>query len=131
MADEMKISRDPNVNIDFEVPSRMIILTISNSGLTSAVNVQFDIDSDISWLNFDDNKGFSKLPIIIEGISYLTPGRILKFYAGNLDKSSSEREQNVLDLNILYQNESGKKFKKHVTFDLSVYRKVLFETFKH
>ena len=110
MADEMKILREPNVTIDFEVPTYMIILTIGNSGLTPAIDVQFDTKSDISWLNFDENKqGFSQLPIVIEGISYLAPGRTLKFYAGNLGKSSEVREQNVLDLIIHYRSETGKK----------------------
>lgn len=131
MAEQMKSVREPTVYFDFEVPSYSIKLIIGNSGYSPAINIRFDVNKDIKWLKLNkDIIGFSNLPIIKNGISYLAPGRTFKFIAGNIGDSSENSLNNELQMIIHYENESGKKFIKDVSIDLSVYRLTLFETFK-
>ncbi len=131
MADEMKLVREPAVYLDFEVPSYFIKLIIGNSGYTPALNISFKIINDLKWITFgDDVVGFSNIPIIKKGISYLAPNRTLKFFSGNLSGSTDDDKNNELRLTMNFENEDGKKFIKEVFIDLSIYRTVLFETFK-
>ena len=128
---ETKNMREPVMNIDFEVPKGSLKLNIENTGLTAAKNIKFYISHDISWINYSGEKhGLKNVPIIQRGISYLKPGRSLKFYAGNLSEDKHNPDGDILDIKISYENLNGKKLSNDVLLDMSLYREVLFESFK-
>jgi hypothetical protein len=131
MADAMRISREPSVYIDFEIPGHEIRFSVGNSGQTPAKNLKFEVVQDLPWLGFGgDSQGVSSIPIIKSGISYLTPGRVLKFSAGFFAHKEIEREEHVFKMNIKYENEAGKLFTRSVIIDMIQYADVLFESFK-
>jgi len=132
MVDDLKLSREPSIYIEFEVPERLLRFTVGNDGSSSAINIKFQIDKDLSWLKFLDKNpaGLSSLPIIKNGISYLRPGRNLKFLAGYFNRQKPENEDDIIKVRVDYQNEAGKDFSREFIIDMSQYREVLFETFK-
>jgi len=123
--------REPVINIDFELPTGSLKLNVENTGLTAAKNIKFHIKNDISWLHISNEKyGLKNVPIIQKGISYLKPGRSLKFYTGNLSEDKNNPDGDILDLVIEYENLNGNKLSNNILIDMSVYREVLFESFK-
>jgi len=131
MVDAMRESREPSVYVDFELPDHMLRLTVGNSGQSPAKNITFDVTSDLPWLEFFDNhKGISSIKAIHSGISYLAPGRVLKFDAGNFEPGSMTKENRVLNIDLCFENETGKQFKKEIVIDMVQYEDVLFESFK-
>lgn len=129
MVDSMREIREPSVNVDFELPESMIRFTIGNSGQSSAKNITFQVIEDLPWLTFSEQTGISSIPIIKSGISYLTPGRTLKFIAGYIH-GEIPAENNVLKILIRYENDMGRQFSKEIVIDMSQYRSLLFESFK-
>ncbi len=131
MVDAMREIREPSVYVDFELPENMLRFTVGNAGQTPAKNVLFEIIEDINWLQFFKNKrGISSIAIITSGVSYLTPGRTLKFRAGYIEQEGIPKENSVLRMNVMYENETGKKFIKQIAIDMIQYKNVLFESFK-
>lgn len=130
MVDAMKETREPSVYVDFELPDNMLRLIVGNSGQTPAVNITFDVTADLPWLQFfNDRSGISAIKAIHSGISYLAPGRILKFDAGNFEGDMT-KENRTLKIVLSFENETGKQFKKDIVIDMIQYEDVLFESFK-
>lgn len=132
MVDDLRMSHEPDVYIEFEVPERLLRFTIGNSGQSVAKNIKFNVVKDLSWINISDKtpNGLSSFPIIKKGISYLPPNRIFKYYAGFFGKNIINNEEEILVIQISYENEVAKKFNKEFIIDMTQYREVLFETFK-
>jgi len=131
MADEMKASRGPSVYVDIEAPGQMFNLTVGNSGRSPAVNIRFTVEKDIKGLSYGkDEKGIESIPIIKKGISYLPPGRTLKWRAGVFRPTKDESQSNALQMEIFFENEQGKEFKRNFIIDMSLYDAVLFESYR-
>jgi hypothetical protein len=131
MVQEMKRSREPLVNVDFEMPDHTLRLVISNSGLSPAKNVRFRVTQDAKWIRDERGQhGLSEFPPIKNGISYLVPGRKLKFYLESPNwKTVANKDLNV-SLVVDCEDESGKSFTQCIDMDLCHFRWVLFESFR-
>ena len=131
IVEEMKATRGPSVYVDIEAPGQMFNLTVGNSGQSPAVNICFDVEKDIKGFCYGkDEKGIASIPIINKGISYLPPGRILKWRAGLFRPSKDESQNNALQMKIVFEDEKGKIFKRSVSIDMSLYDAVLFESYR-
>lgn len=131
IVDEMKATRDPSVYLDIEAPDLMFNLTVGNSGQKPAVNIRFSVEKDIKGLKYGKNEtGIGSIPIINKGISYLPPGKILKWRAGLFSPSKNETQDNTLQVKIFFENEDGKEFERNVLIDMSLYDAVLFESYR-
>jgi hypothetical protein len=136
MVDEMKNAMEPNVHVDFELPEKTLRLVIGNSGQSSAKNVRFEVISDVDCIRTVVNQknvlgGLANLPIFENGISYLSPGRRLKFRAGFLEpKKETSLNKKIFRVLVRYENDSGKLFERNIAIDMGQYKDVLFESFK-
>jgi hypothetical protein len=136
MVDEMKEAKEPDVHVDFELPERMLRLVIGNSGQSSARNVRFEIVSDVDCIRIVvDQKntlgGLASLPVFENGVSYLSPGRRLKFRVGFLEpKKETPLNKKIFRVLVRYENDSGKLFERNIVIDIGQYENVLYESFK-
>jgi hypothetical protein len=135
MVEEMKNAREPNVHVDFELPEKTLRLVIGNSGQSSAKNVRFEVVSDVDCIRTVVNQknvlgGLANLHIFENGISYLSPGRKLKFWAGFLEPKKETHFNKVFRVLVRYENDSGKLFERNIAIDMGQYEDVLFESFK-
>lgn len=131
---KIMVTQEPNVYVDLEFPESIFRFVVGNSGSSPAKNIQFDILSDVDCIFsfYEKNKaGISTIPIFKNGISYLSPGRILKFWVGNFNnsvmKDSKCKEFRVV---VRFENSRGKRFEIDTTIDLGQYDHVLFESFR-
>jgi hypothetical protein len=122
MADEMTRSREPAINVDFEYPKLIYLtLVISNAGQSAAKDVRFHVEKDLACLHGQkDGEGISSLNPIRNGISYLTPGRKLKYHAGFLAIPEESSEATLLRIRVSFKNETGSRtYTQDIDIDLS------------
>jgi uncharacterized OB-fold protein len=133
MVDEMKEAREPDIHVDFELPESILRLVIGNSGRSPAKNIRFEVVSDVDCIrsvHWKNKSGLSILPVFKTGISYLSPGRTLKFWAGFLEQKKETPLSKVFRILVRYENNSGKLFERDIAIDMSQYENVLYESFK-
>jgi hypothetical protein len=122
MVQEMRLSREPAVYVALEAPGSMFQFIIGNSGKTPAVNIRFVVEKDIKGLLRENNSsGIASIPVIEKGISCLAPEKILKWRAGIFRPSETEKENNILQIRVLYNNEKGKRFKRIIKMDMAMF----------
>jgi hypothetical protein len=111
---EMRSSRDPSVFVDLEFPDTLGRVVIGNSGQSAAKNVKFKVQDSIPWMGKEKRAaGFDAIKAITDGIPYLPPGRVFKFCAGVPDWKKTEGQTCLLEIQVDYETENGKrKFKR-------------------
>ena len=81
MVDEMKLAKEPAINIDLELPGGGLRFIVKNDGQSVAKNIHFDVKKDIDWVRSGvDGGGVRNIDPVRKGISYMAPGRTLKYY---------------------------------------------------
>jgi len=124
----MHKARAPFVVINFEFPDGQLRFVISNLGQMPARNVRFVVVQDLPCVSVSKKQGVKLMPVIINGISNLSPGKSLKYYAGTIH--SIPKGSNVLDMEITYEDEMGKAYHRKETIDFAQYYDVMFESFE-
>jgi|GEM_PF-1229319 len=129
MLDEMKSTRDPSVFADIELPEKNYIqLSIGNTGVSSAKNIKFTVDENLPW--FSDTDSIKNLPIVKNGIPYLSSGRILKISVGHVNWKKINKTKGIVKINLEYESEfNGEKYYRENIIDLTQYGGVRFDSF--
>ena len=131
IVEESQRSREPAVTVDFEMPDHSLRLVIENHGLSPAKNTQIEVLKDVGWLSMGKGQtGLVAAGPIREGVSYLTPGRKLKYYLGFPQWTDTPDDEMETSLRVTYEDDSGKHFEHVVDFDFGQMRDVLFESYK-
>lgn len=113
---------EPEVFIHFQPKKddlKTIDLVIGNSGNGTAFNIEFEIYPDFEYKK---GKLLSKLSFMQEGIPFLAPKQTLKSYLLWLEEVNSLSFDDLakpFQIEINYQNISGKKIKRLYPMDLS------------
>ena len=132
LMEETKRSREPLVAVDFEIPSHgRLSLIIANYGQSPAKNIQITVLKDVDCTQNQPSAPYTSLATldpVKNGISYLTPGRKLK-YTGIMGLEILDREISI-SVRINYEDETGKPYENLINYDFTQLRGVLFETFK-
>ncbi len=130
IVDDMKVARNPSINVDFEMPNLGMKLIISNSGLSPAKNIRIKVKKDINWQETKENESLlAQLEPIKNGISYLIPGRTFKYNAGVPILRNKENKDMMVSFHISFENEQGILFKKDIDIDMNQFNGLLFESF--
>jgi hypothetical protein len=131
MVDDMKRSKEPAINIDFEIPDGSLRFIINNTGLSPAKNIRFTVVKDVDWLRGGNKEnGIAGLAPINHGISYLVPGRTLKYLLGYPDWRTNEKQDLLISIHVEFENIEGRTFTHDIDIDMSQFKGVLFESFK-
>ena len=131
MVEEMRKSREPVVICDFELPDGSLRFVVRNAGQTLAKNIRITIRQDIDCIRGRKGMtGVAGLPPIERGISYLAPGRTLKYYLGVPDLQGIENKEVLVSLQIEFENERGTEFISGFDFDINQFSGVLFGSFR-
>jgi len=130
MLEETRASRGPNVYVDIELTSFEIKLLVGNSGTSPAHNIHLSVSDSIPWRDNSSHGGFKKLGIVKEGISYLAPGRTLKYIAGYYDWKELEKSNSNAEFIITFADHTRKKQRIEFMIGMDQYKAILFESFK-
>ena len=131
LAEEAITAKDPIVYVDIELDTFGLKLVIGNVGTTSAQNITFSIQDSIQWnVRGESPTGINSLSIVKNGLAYLPPKRILKFYAGDVkDAKGAFPPGSKMHVLLNFENEAGRKIIRRFTIDLASYSEVLYESF--
>lgn len=131
MVDDLRKSKDPAINVDFELPDHWLRFVVKNVGQSPAKNIKFMVRKDINLIQGqNDQHGLFGIPPIKHGISYLVPGRTIKYLVGLPDWRQNETQDLVISLLVKFENDSGDVFEHSVDIDMNQFKGVLFESFK-
>lgn len=131
LVEEARVAKYPNVFIDLEFEWSEVKLSIGNSGNAPAKSIRFEIVDRVPWRKMQGYAaGLEDLSVVKNGISYLAPGRTLKFVAGLVDRSNDFFSSNsTIEVGLTFQTETGVELRRHFTIDLQTYANVLLESF--
>ena len=86
---------------------------------------------DVDWIRgHSDKTGLSEIPPFDKGVSYLVPGRTLKYWVGYPDWKKSKGQDLAISLHVDFENDQGVSFQHQIDIDMSQLQGVLFESFK-
>lgn len=131
MLAETRALRGPTIYVDLEMDVFLVILIIGNSGSGPAHNISFNVKESIPWRESKNLIGISNLSPIKEGVSYLAPGRILKYNAGYLDWDKLKELDCIISFNIEYDDHLRKHHNFKFLIDMGQYDGIRFESFKN
>jgi hypothetical protein len=131
LVEESRQSKYPNVFVDIEFDQRDVKFLVGNSGSTPALDIRFDIKDQVPWRKIGGrSSGIDSISAVKTGISYLAPGRTLKFNAGYIDNDPKFfAEGSSIEITLAFKNEAGIELHREFTIDLQSYSGILFETF--
>jgi len=131
LAEESKRMRDPLVTVDFEIPDHRLRLVVANHGLTPARDVHVKLLKDTDWLTGRGaQEGLADARPIMTGVSFLAPGRKLKYEAGFPDWRNIPDGPIEVVMEVSYQSLSGESFSETIPYDFRQLHGILFESFK-
>lgn len=131
LVEESKRLRDPLVTIDFETPDHQLRLVVANHGLSPARNIRVKLIQETDWLmGRGDRKGLAHARPFITGVSFLSPGRKLKYGAGFPDWRNIPDGPIEVAVEISYESLTGERFMETIQYDLRQLHGVLFESFR-
>lgn len=99
--EHMRAARSASVVVDLQFTHLAVYLAVSNIGSSEATNIKLDIDDRIPW----SRDGLLQLEVVKTGISYLPPGRTLKFWAGIPIWKELTPENAILKVKLAYTSD--------------------------
>lgn len=131
LVEEARAAKEPNVFVDLELTPWGPKLLIGNSGNSPARDVTFSVMDNIPWKTIEGRRtSLAELPVLKNGISYLAPGRILKYDAGLLPRREDVfSSQYVLSITIFFKTGRGTIVQRQADIEFGQYAEVLYESF--
>lgn len=131
LVEESRRLHDPVVTVDFELPDFIVLLVIENHGVSPARNVRLVLQESGPWLRgLGEGEGLSDTQPFQSGVSYLTPGRRLKYQAGTMDwKAIGDAPAEVV-IRLSYESLTGEQFEHTIRYDFRQLSNVMFESFR-
>ena len=122
---EMRASKEPAIEIDFEVKVNTLHETfvwVKNAGLSPAKNIHIDVDDNLPLSHLYELKDttLSETNFIKNGIPYLAPGRSKTYAVGNLklNRDIWKAENYIVNFSINFENMKSKKQNVKMSVDV-------------
>jgi len=131
MVDELKKSKEPVISVDFEMPDYSLRFIVKNIGQSPAKNIRFSVKKDADWIGGrNKQRGLLGCPPVDHGISYLVPGRTLKYFLGYPDWKEGGDQNLIISLRVDFENDRGDRFNSDIDIDMNQFKGVLFDSFR-
>ena len=133
LVEEARVAKYPNVYVDIEFDETDVKFIVGNSGGTAAIDIQFDVKDSVPWRKIDKfPAGINSISVVEHGISYLAPGRILKFPAGYVACDPGFfASGSAIDISLTFKTETGMTVHRQCIIELRSYAGILLETFRN
>jgi hypothetical protein len=133
LVEEARVAKYPNVYVDVEFDEMDVKFVVGNSGGSAAVDIQFDVKDSVPWRKIENFPiGIKSISAVENGISYLAPGRILKFQAGYVERDPEFfAKGSTIDISLTFRTEMGMSLRRQYTIELRSYAGILLETFRN
>jgi hypothetical protein len=98
MLEHMRQAQTASVVVDLTFDSSSAYLAISNTGSSAATNIRFERLEGVEW---SSDNAFDELRA--NGVSYLPPGRTIRFWGGFVDWDRVKAERSVVTMDLVYE----------------------------
>ena len=131
LVEESRQTKYPNVFVDIEFDDMDVKFLVGNAGATPALAISFNVRDQVPWRKIGDHpSGITSIVAVQKGISYLAPGRTLKFNAGYVEYDQNFfAEGSSIDIILDFKTEEGIQLHLQFTIDLQSYSGILVESF--
>jgi len=132
LVQESKQAKYPNVFVDIEFDEMDVKFIVGNTGSTPAQNIRFTIFDQVPWRKLDNHPtGINAITAVQSGISYLAPGRTLKFHAGYVERDPGFfADASTIDVAVTFEADADSKFTRQFSIELKSYTGILYESFR-
>lgn len=133
LVEEAKVSKYPNIYVDLEFDEAEVKFIVGNSGGSAAMDIKINVTDSVPWRKVQQfQTGITSISAVENGISYLAPGRILKFQAGYVERCPEFfAKGSTIDIALTFKTETGKVLHRQYTIELHSYSNILLETFQN
>lgn len=129
LLEQSQTANYPAVSVDLDFTDSETMLVVRNLGKTAARNIRFKVDDRIPWPH--SGEGFASVKVIQTGISYLPPGRHLRYLLGHLPRDGAfYLPGSGVTIALEYQTEGGQPLSAQFEIDTSQYNAVWLSSFR-
>lgn len=128
LVEETRAARAPEVVIDLEFEGIMPRLVIANRGPTAAHNVRIKVsEKNVAWEGIKDDRKIEDLPPVKNGVSFLPPGRTMRYMVRLIDWKKTLNTDAALAFDVTYQDDRGHEIHRDYSIGFAAYGSMLTE----
>jgi len=118
---EPKISKRPEVIVDFILEKGLFFIAIKNLGPGSAHHISIKFDQQFAGL--DGRKTISELPLF-KSIGFMPPDKEIRTFLDKSDAYFSRKEPTNITLSVHYQDKRDNSYSERITHNLEIYKEL-------
>jgi hypothetical protein len=130
LVEETRAARAPGVVVDIEFDEIIARLVVANRGASPAHNLKINVsERNLVWSQTPGEPKFSDLSPVKNGVSFLPPGRTLRYlvYALDVRATLANKESGVVEFSLTYQDDSGQTFNRQFSIDFGAFNDMSIE----
>lgn len=134
LVEETRAARAPGVVVDIEFDDLMARLVVANRGSSAAHNLRIKVsERNLVWSQRPDEPHFADVSAIKNGVTYLPPGRTLRYlvYALDVRGTVAGKESGVVEFDLTYQDDAGQPFHRQFSIDFGAFGDMTVEGRSH
>ncbi len=118
---ETKISKRPEVIVDFILEQGLFFIAIKNIGPGSAHHISINFDQQFDGI--DGRKTISDLPLF-KSIGFMPPDKEIRTFLDKSDAYFSRQEPTKISLTVHYKDKRENSYSERITHNLAIYKEL-------
>lgn len=128
LVEETQAARAPEVVVDLQFEDAMPRLMLANRGPTPAYDVRIKVvDRKVAWTPSKDETTIADLAPIKKGISFLPPGRMMRYTVYSIDLQRTLEAEAALEFDVSYKDDAGRAFHREYSIEFAAFNYMLIE----
>lgn len=128
LVEETRAARAPEVVVDLQFEDIMPRLMIANRGPTAAYNVRIKVaERSVTWRESKHEAKLADLAAIKKGVSFLPPGRTMRYMVAMLDIEKTLAADAALEFEVTYQDDGGRAYRREYAIEFAAFHSMLLE----
>ncbi len=128
LVEETRATRAPEVVVDLEFVEILPRLMIANRGATPAYDVRIRVvERNVAWKQSKDDSRITDLAPIKRGVSFLPPGRTMRYTVYTIDLQKTLEADAALEFEVSYRDEQRREFRREYSIEFAAFNYMLIE----
>jgi hypothetical protein len=121
LAAEAEARSYPSVYVDVELEGNdEVLFLIGNAGPTPAHDIRLQVSDNVAWDGLLEET-LANMPVFQNGLSYLAPGRKIRYRVGLFDWEGVNEGRSLIRANVQYCTSVGRQLSSSFKIDLRLY----------
>ena len=119
--DSDKLTRTPDVIVDFEFERGFLSIIIENIGDDAAHDVEIRFNKKISGMQ--KTKNISSLGVF-KNLKFLPPGKKIKIFVDSFSLYVAQKQPMQIRASVVFKNKTKQRFENLIQHDLTIYKDI-------